>query len=114
MVHAGREALKNKMATAAAHQSTQLSYSGAFYYYVRRTTVHQVFFYALRPLWPHFVTWSFPSYLSLFTSWVQGTSRRLLASITIVDYSGTIGVAFIYCRCFFSPYTTVPSARHIR
>ena len=34
------------------------------------------------------------SYLSLFTNWVQGTSRRLLASITIVDYAGTIGVTF--------------------
>jgi hypothetical protein len=40
------------------------------------------------------MTWSFPSYLSMFTSWVQGTSRRLLASITIVDYTGTIGVTF--------------------
>ena len=40
------------------------------------------------------MTWSFPSYLSLFTSWVQGTTRRSLASITIVDYAGTIGVTF--------------------
>ena len=40
------------------------------------------------------MTWSFASYLCLFTSWVQGTTRRLLASITIVDYTGTIGVTF--------------------
>ena len=92
MFHVGRGALKNKMATAPAHQRTQLNYSGAFYYYVHRTTLHQVLFYAVRSLWLHFVTWSFRSYLSLFTSWVQGTSRHLLASITIVDYAGTIGV----------------------
>ena len=82
------------MATAPAHQSPQLHYYGAFYYYGHRTTtIHQVF-YAVRPVWLHFVTWSFPSYLSLFTSWVQGTTRRLIASITIVDYAGTIGVTF--------------------
>ena len=80
------------------HRRTQLNYSRtfAFYYYVRwttRTTLHQVF-YPVRPLCLHFVTSSFPSYLSLFTNWVQGTSRRLLASITIVDYTGAIGVTF--------------------
>jgi hypothetical protein len=30
----------------------------------------------------------------MFTSWVQGTTRRMLASITIVDYTGAIGVTF--------------------
>ena len=30
----------------------------------------------------------------MFTCWVQGTTHRMLASITIVDYAGAIGVTF--------------------
>lgn len=30
----------------------------------------------------------------MFTSWVQGTTHRLLASVTIVDYAGAVGELF--------------------
>ena len=63
------------------------------FYYVHGTILYQVFYIVIiRLSWTHA---HFPnySYLSLFTSWVQGTTRHLLASITIVDYTGTIGGA---------------------
>ena len=31
------------------------------------------------------------SHLSMLTSWIQGTTRRSLASVTIADYTGAVG-----------------------
>jgi hypothetical protein len=57
----------------------------------------------------------FSSYLCIFTSWVQGPTRRLLASITIVDYTGAIGETFtIATPPLPASLRHWASARHIR